>query len=96
MANLAKDPNVEKKPDFKQQLRDLRDKFGVIALVALAFSIYNGFVFWNVKSYMDKLDRQADTNLRIGSLEGKMDVILQDRPDLLRLYYQKSSSTSAK
>ncbi len=96
MAALPKNSNVETNPGFKQQLKNLGDKFGVIALVVLAFSIYNGFVFWNVKSYMDKLDRQADTNLRIGSLEGKMNVILQDRTDLLKLYYQKNSSTSAK
>ncbi len=95
MAGIPKKTGIEINLSWTEQLKNLRDRYGVLALILLGFSIYNGFVFWNVKSYTDKLDRQADTNLRIGSLEGKMDVILQDRPDLLKLYIQKTSSTSA-
>ena len=66
---------ADKKPNLKQQFINALDKYGVFALILFIFSACFGFVIWNAERFIDRADRQAEANLKIGQLESKVELL---------------------
>ena len=86
---------VQTRPNWKQQIKDHLNKYGWVALILLFFTGWNGFIIWNAEKFIERADKQADGNLRIGNLEGKLDILLEDRKELLKYYQDKTATNSA-
>lgn len=69
---------AEKRPNFKQQLIIQLDKYGVLALTIFIFGACFSFIIWNAERFLDRADKQAEANLRVGQLEIKVEHLEND------------------
>lgn len=67
---------LEPRPRIWQQLKDAFGKYGLIALFLTAFTLLNAYIQNNATRAIERADKQAEANYRIGNLEGKMELLL--------------------
>ena len=64
---------------FGEKLKIEWDKYGLIASFIVVFTLLNGFTWWAAAHFIERADRQADANYKIGILEGQMQILLKNR-----------------
>ena len=55
------------------------DRHGLITIFFVILAGINGLIFWNATMYMQRADTQLDINSRVGNLEGKMELLMQQK-----------------
>lgn len=70
---------IEQKKSLTQKIKDELGKYGFLTFILFAFAAWTSIIIWNVEKYIEKANRQSELNYKIGVLEGKMELILQDK-----------------
>lgn len=80
MANFKiSDKGLEQKRSFIDQMKEELGKYGVITLILAVFTAWNYFLIWNAEKFIERADTQAEMNYKIGVLDGKMEILLQEK-----------------
>lgn len=77
MTLTKKEPTFN--PPLSQKIKKAMEDYGVVALILIIIASYVNFVWQINKMVVERADKQAEANYKIGLIEGKIEKLIQNQ-----------------